>query len=347
VKKRNPKSTGAAPGSVIFTGKRKVEDTLVHRCTFDAENIKVSHSSDPVTDEDYNVTWIDVRGIHDEEYISSLGLKFDLHPLILEDLVDVGQRPKMDEYKDAVLLNLKSLTYDRSSSSLEQEHISIIIKPNLIITMQEDVTDVFSHVRNRIVQSAGRVRSRSASYLGYSLMDNIVDNYYLVLEELDEELELLEEEITQNAAEISKKTLYDFRQKMVAIKKTVSPLRDAISKLIRSDHPALDEQIEIYLRDLLDHILHIQEQVESKREIVSSLQDLYMTEISFKMNTVMQVLTIIATIFIPLTFIVGVYGMNFKNMPELEWKYGYQLIWSLMLVIVFLLLYLFRRKKWL
>jgi magnesium transporter len=291
------------------------------------------------------VTWINVDGLGNPKLIEDLGKCFTIHPLILEDIFNTGQRPKMEDLDQYIYLNLKMLTYLDSSKVIKIEHISIIFGHNFLISFQEDIGDVFEPVRERI-RKEGRIRKLGPDYLAYALIDGIVDNYFSVMEKLEEQVEDLEEELVTSPNPDSLQKISRLKKDMIFLRKSVWPLRELINNLERSESNLIRESTRIYLRDVYDHTIQVIDTLETFRDMVSGMIDIYLSGLSYKMNEIMKVLTLIATIFIPLTFVVGLYGMNFRNMPEIEWQYGYYSVLIVMAVMVITMLTYFRRKKW-
>jgi magnesium transporter len=291
------------------------------------------------------VTWINVDGLGNQKLIEDLGKCFTIHPLILEDIFNTGQRPKMEDLDQYIYLNLKMLTYLNTQKEIKIEHISMIIGPNFLISFQEDIGDVFDPVRERI-RKDGRIRKFGPDYLAYALIDGIVDNYFAVMEKLEEQVEDLEEELVVSPTQDSLHKINRLKKDMIFLRKSVWPLREMINNLERSESTLIKESTKIYLRDVYDHTIQAIDTLETFRDMVSGMIDIYLSGLSYKMNEIMKVLTLIATIFIPLTFVVGLYGMNFKNMPEIEWEFGYYSVLIVMVIMVAGMLTYFRRKKW-
>lgn len=291
------------------------------------------------------VTWINVDGLGNPKLIEELGKCFAIHPLILEDIFNTSQRPKMEDLDQYLYLNLKVLTYLDLSRSIKIEHISMIVGPNFLLSFQEYIGDIFDPVRERIRKN-GRIRKAGPDYLAYSLIDSIVDNYFMVMEKLEEQVENLEEELVSNPTRESLQKINQLKKDMIFLRKSVWPLRELINNLERSESPVIKETTRIYLRDVYDHTVQVIDTLETFRDMVSGMIDIYLSGLSYKMNEIMKVLTLIATIFIPLTFVVGLYGMNFENMPEIEWEYGYYSVLVVMVVMVVGMLTYYRKKKW-
>ncbi len=291
------------------------------------------------------VTWINVDGLGNPKIIEDLGKCFVIHPLILEDIFNTGQRPKMEDLDQYIYLTLKMLTYLPREKKIKIEHISMVIGKNFLISFQEDIGDIFDPVRERI-RKDGRIRKFGPDYLAYALIDAIVDNYFSVMEKLEEQVEDLEEELVTNPTQDSLQKINHLKKDMIFLRKSVWPLREMINNLERSESALIKESTRIYLRDVYDHSIQVIDTLETFRDMVSGMIDIYLSGLSYKMNEIMKVLTLIATIFIPLTFVVGLYGMNFKNMPEIDWEFGYYSVLIVMAVMVLGMLTYFRRKKW-
>ncbi len=294
-----------------------------------------------------NITWINVNGLNRIDDIKTLGNDYGIHPLILEDIVNTEQRPKIDEYEHYLFVVSKMLYFDEQEN-LIYEHLSTVIGNDFVITFQESEKDVFEPVRERLQNHETRVRKSGADYLGYILLDNVVDNYLFVIESMAERIEAIEDELfLESPRETITKDIQLLKHDILKIRRNVLPVREVIARIVKSESDLINEKTRDYYRDLNDHIIHIAENIDVYREMVWGLMEMYMTTISNKMNSIMKVLTIIATIFIPLTFLVGVYGMNFKHIPELESRYGYFILWGIMVAIFLALILYFRRKKWL
>lgn len=291
------------------------------------------------------VTWINVDGLGNPKLIEDLGKCFTIHPLIIEDIFNTWQRPKMEDQEQYIYLNLKMLSYPDTTKDIKIEHISMVIGHNFLISFQEDIGDIFDPVRERI-RKEGRIRKFGPDYLAYALIDGIVDNYFTVLEKLEEQVEDLEEELVANPTPASIQKVNLLKKDMIFLRKSVWPLREMINNLEQSESPLIQESTRIYLRDVYNHTIQVIDTLETFRDLVSGMIDIYLSGLSYKMNEIMKVLTLIATIFIPLTFVVGLYGMNFKHMPEIEWEYGYYAVLVVLAVMVAVILTYYRKKKW-
>ncbi len=292
------------------------------------------------------VSWINIVGVHDVEAVRTLGEHFGLHPLVLEDIASTGQRPKMEEHEDYLFLLLKMLTYDEERRALHDEQVSLIVGRTWVLCFQEAPGDVFDPVRRRIRDGRGRLRTHGASYLAYALVDVIVDHYFIVLEGFGTQAEDLEDQILGQPDSALQTELNALRRNLVLMRRAVWPLREMMTALEKSTSPLLEAEIRPFLRDTYDHVVQVIDLAESLREMLNGLHDLYMSTLSNRMNEIVKVLTIISTLFIPITFIAGLYGMNFAYMPELGYRYAYPTTLALMLAIAVALLFYFRKKGW-
>jgi len=293
------------------------------------------------------ITWINIDGLQRIDVIERIGKQFGIHPLVLEDIANTGQRPKMEDYIDYLFVVLKMLQYSEEDNEIKGEQVSLILGSNWVVSFQETEGDVFDPIRERIRTNKGRIRKMGPDYLVYVLMDAIVDNYFAVLERVGERIEEIEEEIVANPSPETLQTIHDLKRQMIMLRKSVWPLREVISRLERWESKLINESTDIFLRDLYDHTIQVIDAVETFRDMLSGMLDIYMSSVSNRMNEVMKVLTIIATIFLPLTLVAGIYGMNFRIMPELEWDWGYPFALIVMLSVGIVMLLYFRRRKWL
>lgn len=349
---RSRKKIGLAPGTLVFTGNKKLEKVIIHKLSYDSEQLEQgeldSHGEHRIAPLDNKkVDWFDVRGMHDTELIANLGANFGMHPLTLENTVDIHQRPKFEEYDNGFFITLKALRIDADTKTVNNEHLAIYVTDGAVISFQETESDLFEPVRERLEKSSGRIRSRGADYLAFALMDVVVDHYYVVIEGFEEVINRLEDELTEDPTTEIKSEIHQLKKELLRIRKKVIPLREATSQFSKSEHKLIVDTTPIFVRDLYEHTVHVIDNLDSNRDLLNGLQDLYISELSFKMNKVMQVLTIVSTIFIPLTFLAGIYGMNFTNIPELNYKYGYFILLGVMFVISIILIFFFKRKHWL
>jgi magnesium transporter len=349
--RKKSKEVGLSPGSLIHIGDRKIERPRISLFDYSPEEweekILVGIEESIPLKETSNVTWVNIDGIHQIELLEQLGAGFELHPLVLEDILDTEHRPKIEEYDNYLFIVLKMLSFDEQTGDIHAEQVSLILGPSFVLSFQEQAGDVFEGVRKRIRNGKGRIRSMGADYLAYALIDSIVDSYFLILEKIGDRIELLEEELIRLPTPATLQKIHRFKRQMILLRRSIWPLREIVKELQRDGAPLIRETTDFFLRDVYDHTIQIVETVETFRDIISGMIDIYLSNMSNRMNEVMKVLTIIATIFIPLTFIAGVYGMNFAYMPELEWRWGYPAIWLLMLAIFAGMMIYFKKKKWL
>jgi magnesium transporter len=350
-KKRSQKA-GLPPGTLIHIGEKKREEPKITILDYDEAQFQEREAKSieecfPFKEKP-TVTWINVEGLHQVEVLERLGGCYGLHPLVLEDILNTDQRPKMEDYGEYIYIVLKMLNYDDKSGQIEAEQISLVLGQNFVLSFQEGKEgDVFGLLRERLRGAKGRIRKMGADYLAYSLIDSVVDHYFIILERLGERVEFLEEELVTEPTTKTLQEIYNLKREMIFLRKAVWPLREVISGLERGESSLIQQNTQIYFRDVYDHTIQVIDTIETFRDTVSGMLDIYLSSVSNRLNAVMKVLTIIATIFMPLTFLAGIYGMNFKYMPELEWRWGYPLVWMIMIAIgIFMLIY-FRKKKWL
>lgn len=348
---RSTKAMNQIPGTMTYVGNKEAVETRLDVIDYNQGNYE-RHTSTTVEDafkfvDENSVTWFNVDGLSNISEIEKLGDYYELHPLVMEDIVNTSQRPKIEEYQDYLFIVTKMI-YFNTEGELQYEHISMVVGKNYVLTFQESYGDVFDPVRERIETAKGRIRNRSADYLMFALLDSIIDNYFLVVDDISDHIEALEEKLfLELEGDNMTQQIQDLKRKILRIRRAVFPLREVISRMDKMESELIDENTSNFISDLYDHILQISENIDIYREMIWGLMDMYMTTISNKMNEVMKVLTIMASIFIPLTFIAGIYGMNFEYIPELQWKYSYFVLWGVMLIIFFAMLYYFKRKKWL
>lgn len=347
---KRSRKAGLPPGSLVYIGDHAVRDVKIHIFDYNEHDF-IEKDAAQLSDcfgykDSGRVTWINVDGVHSKEIIEGLGNHYGIHPLIQEDIMTPDQRPKLDEQEGSVYVVMKMIsTANKDHVGFEQ--ISFIIGDKFVISFQEKPGDCFDVIRERIRQAKGRVRKMGADYLAYALIDTLIDDYYLVLEQYSDNVEKMENELLKEPSEKLLNTVFKLKSSITSVRNAIWPVRELISKLEKSESRLISKTTKPFIRDIYDHVVQIIDTVEIVRDRNSSLIDMYMSSMSNKMNEVMKVLTIIATIFIPLTFISGVYGMNFRHLPELEWKYGYFIILGVMALVAFGMLAYFKRKKWL
>lgn len=345
---RSKSKLGKAPGHISYVGSRDKVPSHLQLITYnenDFQQREVPYIKLPIKNE-LETSMLNVVGISDEDAINSIGIHYNLNNLLLEDVMDTLQRPKVDEYEDHLFGVFKMLYLD-TTKQIKIEHVSLILLDKQVLIFQETDDDVFNGVRERIINKYGRIRSRGADYLFFALLDAIVDNYYVALDDVREELESLEEEVYENPTKETARKIQTLKKEILRIRKWVFPVKEIVNRLLTTEHQLIQEDTKLFLRDTFDHCMEINEDIVLYREMVTSLMEMYMTNMSNKMNEVMKVLTVIASIFIPLTFIAGIYGMNFTNMPELNSPYGYPLVWASFFIIGLGLLIYFKKKGWL
>ena len=350
------KKKGMSPGSLIFTGVQKTENVSISLFDYNSGNFSETSIDDLNDLEKYknnsNVTWINVIGLHDINVLDKIGTIFDIHPLVLEDILNVTHSPKIEDYENFLFLVVKMINYIEGSNKLDIEQVSLIIGRKYIITFQEKNGDVFNPLRDRIRNAKGMIRKYNEDYLAYRILDSVIDNYFSVLENFDDRIEDIEDKILTRPDESSLQEIHHLRKELIKLRRAVSPLREIIFTIEKEKFNFIQKTTFVYLRDLSDHIKQIIDTIENYREFINGLLDVYLSNASHRMNEVVKLLTIISTIFIPLTFIVGIYGMNFKtdagrwNMPELDWAFGYPFVMGLMIVIAVTLIIFFKKKRW-
>lgn len=350
--KKMHEQAGLPPGTLVHIGEKKVEKVRITVIDYDEGHfqervVDTVEECFPFRDKP-TVTWINVDGVHDIEIVEKLGGCFGIHPIVLEDVVNTIQRPKLLDFGDYLFISLKMLYFDENRKrGVKVEQVSLILGSNFVISFQEDIGDVFDAVRDRIRKGKGKIRRSSSDYLAYSLLDSIVDGYFIVFEWLGERIEEVQERLVITPTVENLQTIHYLKSEMIELRKAVWPLREVIANLERTDSPLIKKDTIVFLRNVYGHTIEIIETIESFRDLISGMIDIYLSSLSMKLNEVMKYLTIIATIFIPLTFIVGIYGMNFKYMPEIGWRFGYPMVMSVVLVVGVWMLIYFRRKKWL
>jgi magnesium transporter len=294
-----------------------------------------------------SVTWLNYSGINDSELLEQLGEKLRIHPLALEDIQNLDHRPKIEEFDSYLHIIFKMLRWEDETESIDTEQVSVLLGRDYVVTFQEREGDVFDPIRERIRKGTGRVRKSGADYLAYALIDTVIDNYYLIVEQIEEKIETMEEAIHEGNQDFDTKRLHHFKRQAILLRRAVWPLREMIANCLRDDYPLIGKKTKPFLKDVYDHVLQAADSIELIRELLVSLTDAYNARISNSTNSVMSILTIIATIFIPLTFIAGIYGMNFTYMPELTWRWGYFTVLGVMAIVGLLMYLLFKRRKWL
>lgn len=349
--KDRTKAKGQAPGSLIFIGRQKMENPIIQLMEYDADNLieKEIKSIDEVKDKikKPGVTWINIYGIHDLELIRKIGEIFEFHSLLLEDILNTDQRPNYDDGENYDAFILKMLRFDESLKQIKAEQVSIILGEHYVLTLQERRGDVFESVRNRLRQKKGKIRQKDNDYLAYALMDTIVDNYTILTEGIGLKVEELEERIFQKKDNTVAEVIYNYKTELNYLRKTIRPVKDLMLHILKSETSYFKETTTNYLKDLTELVTQSTDAIELYSNIASDQLNIYNTNVSNRMNEVMKVLTIFASIFIPLTFIAGIYGMNFEYIPELKYKFAYPIFWIFVILVGGGLLIYFKKKRWL
>jgi magnesium transporter len=347
---RKSTTAGLPPGSLVHVGQRKLDKTRISVIDYSPtrfleKELKTVEEAFPFRDTS-SVTWINIDGVHEADVIRKIGEHFSIHPLVLEDIMDTTQRPKMEDFGRYIFLVIRQARPDPRKGEDRFEQTSLVVGKNLVISFQESAGDVFDSVRDRIRHGKGRIRKMGADYLAYALLDAVIDGYFLALEQQGEEIENLEDELLAKPEPATMHHIHRLKQDMIFMRKSIWPLRDVVNGLYRLEGKLFKPTTTVFLKDIYDHTVQAMDTVDTYRDMLSGMLDIYMSSVSNRMNEVMKVLTIIATIFIPLTFIVGIYGMNFKFMPELEWRWGYYGVLGIMVVVAVVMVFFFKKRKW-
>lgn len=348
--KRPPKKPGAAPGTLTPPAEPRPETLRMRLMDYGADRLEEREVQDiaevfPLK-EIATVSWINIDGLHDLNLIETLGRHFRIHPLTLEDIVNTGHRPKAEEFDEYLFLVFKMLYYDEDQRHIESEQVSMVLGRNFLISFQELPGDVFDPVRERLQKNKGRIRRSGCDYLAYALIDAVVDHYFMVLETLGDKIEVLEDALLQEAEPEVLHQIYQLKRELIYFRKQVWPIREMINRLVKEESAFIDDEVDIFFNDVYDHTIQIIDTIESFRDVLTGLLDVFLSTASNRMNEVMKVLTIIATIFIPLTFIAGIYGMNFEHMPELRWRWAYPALWGIMIAVFVGMILWFKHKRW-
>jgi magnesium transporter len=344
------RKVGMPPGSLVYTGDKGHLPAKITITRYNEDKI-VEHHFDSfnqcqLAGDAGEVTWINVSGISKVTDLENVGECFKIHPLVLEDILEVGQRPKVEDYEDYLYIVLNSILPAAGAEELVAEEISLVLGPHYLLSFYAGDGDIYAPIRERLLQAKGRIRKLGADYLAYALIDLVVDNYFVELERFGDQMESLEDEVVANPSPQTLRDVHLFKNDMIMLRKSLWPLREVIARLERRESPLISENLGNYFRDVYDHIVIAIDTVETYRDILSGMLDIYLSSMSNRLNSIMKVLTIIATIFMPLTFITSLYGMNFKHMPELQWEYGYFMVLGMVVVIAFTMVEYFRRKGW-
>jgi len=354
--KRRSQKSGLAPGTPVHVGEQKIEKMLItlieyDEAAYEMRELDVLRECLPYKEKP-SVTWLNIEGLHDVSAIEEISSCYGLHPLTMEDILNTEQRPKVELFEKYIFFVIKMISYDSKNRKLVTEQVSLILVGNTVVTFQERGGDVFDPVRNRIKNNKGLIRKSGADFLAYALLDAVVDEYFGILENIGDDIEQAEELLLVKPATDTLQKIHTLKREMISLRKSVWPLREVINRLEHDATEMISPNTRIYLRDLYDHTIQVIDGVETYRDMISGMLDIYLSSVSNKMNEVMKVLAVFASIFIPLTFIAGLYGMNFNtgisplNMPELNWYFGYPFALGLMVATAAALLMYFRRKKW-
>lgn len=333
----------------MLEGEQKVSEARATAIRYDGHSYdeRTAATLADYPDDREKRTWLNLDGLHDVEWLKAIGKRYGIEPLALEDILSTDQRPKFENHGEYLFVVAKMIYPPTDAGPSVIEQVSLIISKAYLLTFQESAGDVFDPVRERLRNGRGRIRNGGSDYLAYALIDAIVDNYFLVLEHFGERLAALELELAEDEGGTQTlRAIHAMRNELIVLRKSIWPLRDVLSSLERTESKIITDATRKYIRDVHDHALQIIETLETYRDLVSSMLDLYLSTASHRMNEIMKVLTVIATIFIPLTFVAGIYGMNFETMPELSWKYGYATVWAIMAAVAISLLVFFRRRHW-
>jgi len=348
--KKRSKKAGLPPGALVHIGDRLEEKSKITVINYGEEQfskVEAKTAEECVSlKEKASICWVNVAGIHESETIERIGQIFNLHPLLLEDIMNTDQRPKMESYDGYLFIVLKILFYDEKEKTTAMEQISIVLGTNYVLSFQERENNIFDPLLENLKNGKGRIRKMGADYLVYSLIDMIIDNYFLILEKLGDRVDNLEVQLVTSPKRETLKSIQKLKKEMIFLRRSVWPLREVINSMERGESPLIQSSTYIYLRDIYDHTIQAIDTIETYRDMLSGMLDIYLSSVSYKLNEIMKVLTIVSTIFIPLTFIVGLYGMNFEFMPELKSPWGYPAVLLLMVIVSLSMLYYFKKKKW-
>jgi len=347
---KRSRKAGLPPGSLVHIGTERTEKTRITVVDyaedhFEEREIQSVDELAPYCGKS-TVTWIDVVGIHEPHVIEKIGCQFNIHPLLMEDIMNTTQRPKIDDLGKYICLIIKLITFDEKAMELRVEQLSLVFNDDFVLSFQESESGIFKPLRERIRNGLGRIRKMGTDYLTYTLMDAVVDHYFVVMESMGEKIDSLEDEVVANPKRETLRGVQQLRNEILLVRRSVWPLREVVSLLERAESPLVDKTTAIYFRDVYEHTIQVMDTVDTYRDILSGMFDIYLSSISNRLNEVMKVLTIIATIFMPLTFIVGLYGMNFDFMPGLRWEYGFWVVCAVMLLISGSMFLYFRKRKW-
>lgn len=350
--RKRAQKTGQPPGTAVYTGNKKLTETRISVLNFTADNF---HETNGKTLEEClppnkepGITWINIEGLNNTKLIEQLCQRYNIHPLTLEDILNVSQRPKVEEFENYVFLTLKILLWRTKRNTFSSDQLSLVFGNDFVLSFQERGSTLFNNIRERLCsESTQRLRQQGADYLVYRLTDTVIDYYFVILEELGYQVEKVEELIVNNPQPQNTRTIYRLKRQIISLRKAIWPVREMLSHLLQMEDKFVTPFTRVYLRDLYDHIVQAIDTIETFRDMLSGMLDMYLSSLTNRMNEVMKTLTIIATIFIPITFIASVFGMNFDYMPELHWRWAYFVVLGIMFSIALSMIYYFWRKKWL
>ena len=341
---------GTSPGTVSYVGKERREKVRINVLDYSEQKFlekEITKIEELLPyKKSSTITWVDITGVHDTKIIEEIGERFNLHPLTLEDIANTTQRPKIDEYEEYLFIELKIPYYEETTRKITVEQVSLVVGEKFVVSFQEKEEDILEPLRYRIRNAKGKIRQAGSAYLAYAIIDTIVDHYFVILEQVDEDIAEIEQQLIKHARPEILNIIYKLKRELIFLHRSIWPTREVVGNLQRGGYKLIDESLTPYLRDMYDHAIQAVETLETLKEMVSGMLELYLSSVSNKLNEVMKVLTIFAAIFIPLTFIVGVYGMNFKYMPEIGWRWGYFVTWGVMIAIVVIMLGYFKRNRW-
>jgi len=347
---RVAQKSGLPPGTLVHVGEHPGHDATVAISRWNGSSYEerivdslAEMNLDEATDK---ITWINITGLHDVDKIRGIGEFFNIHPLVLEDILNPNQRPKVEDFNDYLYIVLKRLAFDRTTIRAHLEQISIVVLERHVITFGQTPDMLFDPVRRNLEVGKGRIRSEGTDYLAYVLLDSVVDQYFDFLDGLDELTEILENELLDNPTPDTLSDIQRINRVMIFARRAVSPAREMLASLLRGDSDLIHDSTTLYLRDVHDHSVRVMESIETYRDLTAGMLDIYLSSLSNRMNEIMKVLTAFASIFIPLAFITGIYGMNFEYMPELTWRWGYPAVWLVFVALAASLLWYFKKKKW-
>ena len=347
---RAAKAARLPPGSLVYLGERRVDKVTISVIDYNETAIRETLVDTPEDCREYigskTVTWINVTGLHDPEILTSLGSIFGFHPLMLEDIIHTGQRPKFEDHGEYVFCTIQMLYHSPGAGDLVSEQVSMILGDGYLFTFQEKPGDVFEMLRDRIRTGKGKIRSMGCDYLAYAILDAIVDNCFVVLEDIDEKVDTVQAAAEDGIYHVCRQAIYELRRDLALVHRTVWPLREVVSAFSKAERRLIRREIQPYLRNLYEHTIQVIDSAESLRDMAGAARDVYMTAVGNHTNDIMRVLTIIATVFIPLTFVAGIYGMNFEHMPELKWRFGYLVVWVVMGTVAGGMIAYFKHKRW-